>query len=81
MIQSFGVLFIIMNSDDTDYRGEVTTRQNTIVISNHQEYHDHNHKIVVGYIHSNLPKYQELVHLRQQTRWRDHSHRPITNII
>ncbi len=56
-------LFAIMNGDDTDFQGEVTTKQNTVVVSSRQEHHDHDHKTVVEYIRGDLPEYQELIQI------------------
>lgn len=56
-------LFHLINGDDTDYQGSITTGRNAIVVSSRQEHHGHEHKTVLEYIQGDLPEYAELAHI------------------
>ena len=53
-------LFHILTGEDSDYQGEVQTKQGALVISSRQEHYGHEHKTTLEYIQGDLPDYQRL---------------------
>lgn len=56
-------LFHLINGDDQDFQGSITTGRNVIIVSSRQEHHGHEHKTVLEYIQGDLPEYAELAHI------------------
>jgi ATP-binding cassette, subfamily F, member 3 len=58
------LLHLIM-AEDTDFQGDITVKQGTVVIASRQEHHGHETKSVLEYIQGDLPEFAQLYHVIQ----------------
>jgi ATPase subunit of ABC transporter with duplicated ATPase domains len=56
-------LFRMLTGEDTDFSGNIITRQGTRLASTQQEHHNLGDQTVVSYVLANLPEYTHLQHI------------------
>ncbi|HEU4966561.1 MAG TPA: ABC-F family ATP-binding cassette domain-containing protein [Candidatus Saccharimonadales bacterium] len=56
-------LFRMLTGEDTDFAGDVITRQGLRMVATRQEHHDLGDQTVVAYVLANLPEYAHLQHV------------------